>query len=210
MVATTVFIVDRDAQDVEWFKSLGRFREWNQRALWAVFAHLGCPKSLVDFGCGDGAMVDAARGGGRILALGVEVLPAVRRFDSGAVVRDLREPIDLGRTFDMALCIETGEHMPPESAAALVDNIVRHTDHWLVFTAAAVGQGGDGHINCQPQEYLRALIEGHERGLVYVDDVTERLRETWRWATGPMFWLPQNVQVFERTQRVQEVSDGAS
>jgi hypothetical protein len=96
----------------------------------------------------------------------------------------------------LSLCIEVAEHLPCEAANQLCQNVASHTAGWLVWTAAAPDQGGDGHINCQPQEYWREKLE--LAGLQYQQNLTDRLRETWKWVTGPMFWLPQNVQVFAR------------
>ena len=65
---------------------------------------------------------------------------------------DLTEPLDLGRTFDLVICLEVGEHLPEDAADTLVDTCVRHA-RTVVFSAAVLGQVGAGHINCQPHEY---------------------------------------------------------
>jgi hypothetical protein len=75
---------------------------------------------------------------------------------------DLTEPLILGPPFDLALCLEVGEHLPEASADTLVDSLVQNG--WdIVFGAAVPGQEGTGHINCQPHEYWHAKFE--ERGL---------------------------------------------
>jgi hypothetical protein len=65
---------------------------------------------------------------------------------------DLTVPLDLGRTFDLVISLETGEHLPGEAADMLVASIVRHAGT-IMFSAAVPGQEGKGHINCQPHEY---------------------------------------------------------
>ncbi len=185
--------------DAAWYKDLARFREWNERAMWAAFAHLGRPDSFLDLGCGDAWMVRTARMIGSKPSLGVEVSPAIKELKpkwASVLIANLGEPITLSRKFDLVASIEVGEHLPEENANVYCDNISNHVGQWLVFTAAAPDQNGDGHINCQPQEYWRVKFEA--RGLAYVPDHTERLRETWKYCTGPMFWLPQNLQVFMR------------
>ena len=49
---------------------------------------------------------------------------------------DLTRPIDIGRTFDLVLCLEVGEHLPEESADTLVSTTcVRHGGD-ILFSAA--------------------------------------------------------------------------
>lgn len=185
--------------DESWYKDLERYREWNERAMWAAFAHLGRPESFLDLGCGDAWMVRVARMNGVKPSLGVEVSADLKKIKpkwASLLIHNLGTPLDLGRKYDLVVSIEVGEHLPEEQADVYCDNIANHVGRWLVFTAAAPGQGGDGHVNCQPQEYWRLKLE--DRELEYNYAQTERLREAWKYATGPMFWLPQNLQVFNK------------
>lgn len=181
-----------------WYQSLGQYRPFNERALWAVFAHLGKPESYLDMGCGDGWMVRTARLAGAKPSIGIEVSKDAKRFArryACVFAYDLTKPMRLPtEKFDLVTSIEVGEHLKPEGSEVFVQNLVTHCGRYLVFTAAIPGQGGEGHINCQPPEYWRELIT--QAGMIYEPDLTERLRETWKWTTGPMFWLPQNLQVF--------------
>lgn len=172
-----------------------RFRQWNKAAIFAVLAHLGEPQSTLDVGCGDGTMLRVLYRMGLDVE-GVELERSIVRTSVKVVVHDLSTPLALDKTFDLVLCIEVGEHLPEEAADTLCNTLARHVGEAgrLVFTAAAPDQNGDGHINCQPQEYWRIKLEA--RGLKYDEPGTAHLRETWKWVTGPMFWLPQNVQVF--------------
>lgn len=179
------FTYDRD-----WLKTQTGTHEWGRRALLGAMAHLGIPSSLLDVGCGDGYVVDFASALG-IDAVGVDIAPDER---DRILQVDLRKGFDLYRRFDMVLSWEVGEHLPAESSDQLVDSIVLHADRFIVFTAARVGQGGDGHLNCQPQEYWREKFE--ERGADYLRNATAHLVETWAWSTGPADWYPRNLQVF--------------
>jgi hypothetical protein len=201
--------VDKLAQDydVEWFHSLAQYRRFNETALWGIFAHLGTPASYADFGCGDGWMVRNARMAGANPSIGIEGSGAVRLLTprwARIIVHDLTKPIRLKWRFELVTSIEVGEHLPEEGADEYVKNLAYHTMHWLVFTAAKPGQGGYQHINCQPQEYWREKLEAV--GFEYLLAETDRLRETWKWCTGPMHWLPENVQVFKKRPNV-EIGD---
>lgn len=192
----------------EWLKL--QPTECGERALMGVFAHIGFPHTLLDLGCGPGHLVKLAAKLG-IPSLGVDVAFEQDSYaqDHWVLLRgDLQRPLDIalrlqhlgikanGDLFDLVLSWETGEHLPEESADIYVDTIAKHTANTLVFTAGIPGQGGDGHINCQPFEYWREKLEA--KGLDYIHDVTEQLRETWKWTTGGCIWYPQNVQVFQR------------
>jgi len=190
-----------------WLDTQKYTHEWGERALLGVFAHLGVPDTYLDLGCGDGYLVEmAARMG--ILSVGVDI--ALERdvyFPMQILLkRDLATKLSLdqmrfsqvltaGKGYDVVTSWEVGEHLEEAAVEIYLDTVRHHTGKWLVFTAAAVGQGGEGHINCQPQEYWWERLVA--RGLTYCEAETDHIKETWRWATGPCFWLPQNVQVFK-------------
>ena len=185
--------------DKEWYEGLRSARIWNMRALWAVYAHLGMPRSFVDFGCGDGITVFTARRCGTEHAVGVELSAEVLDValpGTTIEIHDLSQPIDMGRQFELVWSCEVGEHLPEEAADEYVKTLTKHlvSGGWMIFTAATVGQGGYNHINCQLQEYWREKITA--QGINFMPQATDRIRETWAWATGPLVWLPQNIQVF--------------
>jgi hypothetical protein len=85
---------------------------------------------------------------------------------------DLQRPPALQRRFDLALCLEVGEHLPAESAAPLVRFLVDASDT-VVFSAAVPGQGGRHHVNEQWQSYWAGLFREH--GYQPLDDVRRAL-----------------------------------
>ena len=110
---------------------------------------------------------------------------------------DLTEPrVPVNWLYDLVLCWETAEHIARTGTSAFLDNVASMTSERLIFTAAAPGQGGEGHVNCRRKSYWRRELE--KRGLAYQPDETKHLRETWRWCTGPAFWYPQNCMCFRR------------
>lgn len=108
------------------------------------------PANIVDFGCGSGGWLAAAArlGIGDILGVDgpwvaastLEIPPA--QF----LAADLGALLDLGRSFDLALCLEVAEHLPPDAAAELVATLTAHAPV-VLFSAAVPGQGGEGHVN---------------------------------------------------------------
>src|SRR5690242_16630203 len=78
------------------------------------------PRSVVDVGCGMGTWLAAFRRRGVEDVVGVDGSPVppdlLQIPPDRFLVRDLSKPLDLGRTFDLALCLEVAEHLPKESA----------------------------------------------------------------------------------------------
>ena len=154
---------------------------------------LGVPGSMLDVGCGRGHLVATSRLRGAD-AIGVDLSHA----DSTGPLRhaDLRVPVDLARTFDLVLCWEVAEHLPPESADTLCDTLARHLTHGgvLLFTAATPGQGGDGHLHERPRAYWRELLEA--RGLTYDAPLSTALGQAWTAHAPRTPWYGKNVQAF--------------
>jgi SAM-dependent methyltransferase len=166
----------------------------------AIIHDLFEPASVCDFGCGNGFLIGHLQARGAEV-VGVEGSPhAVSHAPEAVRPRIRREsvsaPLDLG-TFELCISTEVAEHIPKARAVGLIDNLVRHATKAIVFTAAAPGQWGDGHINCRPQAYWRTLF--HERG--WSDDearlapMTERLRQSQQVA-AMLPWIPRNLMLF--------------
>lgn len=60
---------------------------------------------------------------------------------------------DRFRSFDLVVCLEVAEHLPPGTESHLLDLLESHCKDFLFFSAAETGQDGHGHINCRPLEF---------------------------------------------------------
>ena len=116
------------------------------------------PTSVLDVGCGKGEWLDAF--GDTVFRMGVDISPRDDE-DIAFLQRDLTKPLDIGFTFDLVLCLETGEHLPEDAADTLVGTIAHHANHYAVFGAAIPGQAGNGHINCQTPEWWHAKFAAY-------------------------------------------------
>ena len=185
--------------DKEWFEGLAWQHHWIQQLMGWLVGVLGRFESSLDLGAGHGywSYVLSEMGAD---AYAVEVSKdaiAVMPEQVQCLIHDLREPLDLHRMYDLVLCIEVAEHLPEESADILCDTIARHCKYATVFTAAPPGQGGHGHINCQPPEYWINKLAA--RGLVHAEEWTEYARAAWKSILGDSLpWLSHNVMVFAK------------
>lgn len=162
------------------------------------------PRSVIDVGCGAGAWLAVFSEHGIDDILGVDgayldqhVLEIPRdRF----VACDLRERLDPGRTFDLAVCLEVAEHLPEESAETLISSLTSLAPV-VPFSAAIPAQGGDHHINEQWPEYWAALFA--QRSYVPIDCIRRRV-----WDHPDVeWWYAQNILLFAREDYLSEHSE---
>jgi len=127
------------------------------------------PTSVVDVGCGTGVFLQKFQNRGVDSILGLDGPRTRTVFDadkSNFLAVDLTEPLNLGRHFDLALCLEVAEHLPESSAGLLVKTLTDLAPV-VLFSAAHPGQGGHGHINeCWPVYWQRRFSQ---HGFVALD-----------------------------------------
>lgn len=112
------------------------------------------PKSILDLGCGIGRSLDYFISMG-IDAVGVEGSDlAIRKAaNSKAILRyNLNSELDLNKRFDLIWSFEFVEHIHPKYLDNLLKTFSNHSDN-IVMSDARPDQGGDGHLNLQPETY---------------------------------------------------------
>ena len=157
------------------------------------------PKSVVDVGCGVGSWLATFQANGIEDVLGVDLDNVDRDLllipPEKFLPFDLRQPLRLDRTFDLALCFEVVGLLPSENAASVVDSLVRLSSV-VAFSAPIPLQGGPNAINEQWPEYWTALFA--ERGYVMIDPIR---RVIWD-RSDVKWWFAQNLLLFIREELV--------
>jgi hypothetical protein len=160
---------------------------------------LFAPRSVVDVGGGAGHWAAAFMKAGLDDVLTVDgpwVPEAARAVPPERFLEhDLTQPLTLPRTFDLALCLEAAEHLPEAAAPALVRALTDAAPA-IVFSAAIPGQGGDGHINEQPQSYWAGLFAACD--YVCLPDLR---RQIW-YNPAIEVWYRQNLLCFVRRSAI--------
>lgn len=153
------------------------------------------PGSLLDVGCGVGTWLRAAREFGIEDINGVD---GVEISSSDLLVRpdvfrvvDLSRPWTLGRTFDVALCLEVAEHLDECNSRLLIETLTSHSDE-IVFSAACPRQRGQHHVNCQWPAYWQERFNAC--GFSCSDAIRWRI---WN-ETDVDVWYRQNMFVARR------------
>ena len=149
---------------------------------------------ILDVGCGPGIYVEAMRKVG-LEANGVDgdprVLIANKAYLQQIDITDNEPPFG----FDVTLSLEVGEHIPEADANRYINFVTKNGASTIYFSAARPGQGGHGHINCQPKAYWVEKL--HDAGFWLDPDATEAWLGFMR--SGPhMGWLSINGLVFKR------------
>lgn len=157
------------------------------------------PRSVVDVGCGVGSWLAEFKAAGVDDYLGIDgdyvnqqrLLIDRARFNP----RDLSQPFDAPRRFDLAMSLEVAEHLPDSAASGFVESLVRLAPV-VLFSAAIPYQYGDGHVNEQWPEYWRDKFL--EKNYVVVDALRRRL-----WDHPQVKrWYCQNMLFFVDRQRI--------
>lgn len=149
--------------------------------------------SVLDVGCGVGTFlrVFTEHGVADVQGLDGDYVPRDRlRIDPARFQgRDLGQPFDLGRRFDLVMSVEVAEHLEDAKADLFVENLCRHGDV-VLFSAAIPDQGGTHHVNERWPSYWIAKFAA--RGYQVYDLLRPLI-----WADGEVeYWYRQNCLVF--------------
>lgn len=157
------------------------------------------PASVVDVGCGIGTWLSVFRQLGVVDQLGIDGnyvdrgLLAQHLDLSLFLPHDLERPLRLDRRFDLALCLETAEHLSPETVDIFVDNLCALSDV-IVFSAALPAQEGQGHIHLRWPEWWAGAFRarGYSAHDLYRTAIWENPSVDW--------WYQQNLFVLTKNQ----------
>jgi SAM-dependent methyltransferase len=122
-------------------------------------------RSVCDVGCGVGTWLRAFREAGVKDVVGLDghyVDKNLLEIPGAAFQQaDLRQPLRLDRSFDMAISIEVAEHLPKARSISFVEDLTRLAPV-VLFSAAIPRQGGTAHINEQWQSYWADIFAQYD------------------------------------------------
>ncbi|HEX4884406.1 MAG TPA: class I SAM-dependent methyltransferase [Casimicrobiaceae bacterium] len=153
------------------------------------------PRTVLDVGCGRGPWLRAWHEQGSSTLLGFDgawnsqakmIDPAIR-----FTAVDLNRPFAVEAPVDLAMSLETAEHLEPAAGPTFVASLAQASD-LVLFSAAFSWQGGTHHINEQPHSYWARLFAGH--GLAPFDV----LRPVFWGDARVCYWYRQNTFLYAR------------
>ena len=147
-------------------------------------------KTLLDLGCGTGAYTKELQQTCNS-AKGYDGNPNTLKISNGLCeVADLTEKQNFDQV-DWVLSLEVGEHVPKESEDILLDNICSHSNKGVILSWAIPNQPGDGHINCQSNEYV--INKMLDKGFSIDLDLTHKLRKN-----ATLWWFKNTLMCFKK------------
>jgi SAM-dependent methyltransferase len=159
-------------------------------------------KSVCDVGCGVGTWLSvwAELGVDDIYGIDGDYVDRSQLMIDPAHFhpQDLIQSIRVDRRFDLAMCVEVAEHLPPERADSLIQDLSSLAPI-ILFSAAVPMQGGTNHINEQWQDYWAALFD--RRGFDVFDIIRPRVWGDDRIAR----WYRQNILLYCNRNFVEQV-----
>ncbi len=149
--------------------------------LWLLFN----PRSVIDLGCGTGGVLAALYRHG-VDVIGVDgspdAIPFIGRNEPAlaerVIVQNLAEPWTAPRRFDVAVCIEALEHIPPHGADAAVAAICSAAPVAVISTPPPSGGRNALHVNEQPFAVWQEKFAKH--GMTIDQGTTDALRTIMR------------------------------
>jgi SAM-dependent methyltransferase len=195
----------RESYRREYFEANKPLARNSARKIAPMVLDLVQPNSVLDVGCGTGSWLAVFRDLGVEDIIGIDAEWIDR--DSLEIpvdhflTLDLEKPFDLKRRFDLVLSLEVGEHLAPDSAEILVDNLTR-AGPVILFSAAVPFSGGTHHVNEQWPEYWAEKFRA--RGYSVIDCIRSRVwtdpAVTWWYAQGAL--LLAEADTIERIPRL--------
>ena len=151
------------------------------------------PKRVADLGCGDGwyshyLKVEC----GWPIVHGYEGKIPTDPFYNDISSIDLSKIRYVEIDYDLVICLEVGEHIPKKHEQKFLDNVARFASKDLILSWAIPGQGGRGHYNERPNDYI--IKEMAKRDLAFNKVKSELLRKDTIYK-----WFRNTIMVFEKT-----------
>lgn len=157
------------------------------------------PASVLDVGCGLGTWLKVAQARGIVDIMGVDGvwLDKSKLQIDGTLVRliELENSFDLGRRFDLVICLEVAEHLSANAADTFIASLTRHASV-ILFSAAIPYQGGHHHVN---ERFLSYWVErfanhGYRPLNVIRGKIWDNPKILW--------WLRQNAVLFVKQELI--------
>lgn len=150
--------------------------------------------SIVDFGCGNGYLVETLFKMGKD-AQGIDGSASVLTLNPNVRIADITRPMDEPQR-DLVICTEVAEHIEEQFADILVKNICNASRDWVFFSAAQAGHGGHLHVNEQPRSYWIAKFDAC--GFEVDQPTTDRIAAALKVINKKTWWFAQNCFVLRR------------
>jgi hypothetical protein len=148
--------------------------------------------SCVDFGCGAYGYYVKYFKDHNLNFEGFDGNPHAPKLSNGLVkVMDLSQDFNLKKKYDWVISLEVAEHIPKQFESTYLNNLIKHCEKGIIISWALVGQKGIGHVNCQNNDYVKAVFE--QKGFINDLEAEKDLR-----INAGHTWFKNTVMVFRK------------
>jgi hypothetical protein len=187
------------------------FRPRNLNAARVIYETIGF-ESVADFGCSIGTYLEYfisqgcdVRGYEYCYDECVPHIQKVEGLKEAITFGDVTKKITFDKKYDIAISTEVAEHIPTSKSDIFIDNLCEASSKYVCLTAAKEGQGGTGHINCQPKSFwvnkfnergwtrneeLEAKVKGNMKP-IYANDGNNEFPIVWK-------FIYDNIMIFQK------------
>lgn len=160
------------------------------------------PSKVLDFGCGDGTLLHELKKRG-VTGIGYEYskygtkLCHAKNVDVIKFDFSKKQFPSFENNVDMVISIEVAEHLPEKIADYYCEVLSKCSDaKVLFFSAAVVGQTGEGHLNEQPLAYWKEKFvqNGWRKNEALTEEISEIMKNK---GVSCYYW--ENLQIFQRS-----------
>lgn len=148
--------------------------------------------SVLDMGAGKGLYVRMLRTVGLRNVTGYEGVANIEYLTSGRIKRrDFTIPFEPCKRFDVVVCLEVAEHIPPRFESTFLSNVNCSAGSGLVISWAPPGQSGTGHVNLQSRKDALARLTalGFELDTMATRHISEQ---------ATLYWFKKNTLALRR------------
>lgn len=159
------------------------------------------PKSVVDVGCATGTWLKICQQLKIKNLLGLDGKHVDKNLfklnPKYFLATNLNEPIKIKQKFDLLICLEVAEHLPPNKANIFIGSLTT-LSNIILFSAAIPFQSGQEHLNEQWPDYWVKKFK--KRGYSPIDFIRQQV-----WNNPKVeWWYKQNIFLFVKNTTIQK------
>ncbi len=171
-------------------------------------------KSIVDFGCGAGGWLKAASElNDDIKLTGIDgdyIKNSLSFNKANFIFKNLEETINIEK-HDLAISLETAEHLKPERANSFIKDLCK-SSNVVLFSAAVDGHGGANHYNEQTQSYwVSKFRENGYEPFIFLDRKKYWFHPTFEkcphYIAGSFLYIKKNTETFNLLEKFRVKDD---
>ena len=171
--------------------------------------------SLVDFGCGSASWLKAAneiiKKDKKLTGIDGDYSKNIHIFnDANFIYKNLEDEVNIEK-HDLAISLETAEHLSPGRASSFVKDLCKASDV-ILFSAAVDGHGGTNHLNeNNPSYWINHFKNNSYDPFIFLNRKKYWYHESFKkcpyYISGSFLYIKRDTYLYKRLDHL-KVKDG--